>query len=182
MKNIPIPSKSLYQLKVIDKFESVIKRIRWEAHFFMIGNVIKCDKGSSSFKSKNCRSQIKELESFEKDLLDIEKSIKFRNINKKFQNLMKADIAEVKASSNVFIPADKTANMYELLSTEYKKLSKDNITKTYKKAAPRLVDAINLEAKQIGKAIRLDDKKVFTVKKSSIYNAKFSEQVHPVGC
>ena len=35
---------------------------------------------------------------------------------------MKADIAEGKASSNVFIPADKTANMYELLSTEYKKL------------------------------------------------------------
>ena len=182
MKNIPIPSKSLYQLKVIDKFKSVIKRIRWEAHFFMIGNVIKCDKESSSFKSKNCRSQIKELESFEKDLLDIVKSIKFRNINKKFQNLMKADIAEVKASSNVFIPADKTANMYELLSTEYKKLSKDNITKTYKKATPRLVDAINLEAKQIGKGIRLDDKKIFTAKKSSIYNAKFSEQVHPVGC
>ena len=95
---------------------------------------------------------------------------------------MKADIAEVKASSNVFIPADKTANMYELLSTEYKKLSKDNITKTYKKATPRLVDAINLEAKPIGKGIRLDDQKVFTVKKPSIYNAKFSEQVHPVGC
>ena len=124
MKNIPIPSKSLYQLKLIDKFESVIKRIRWEAHFFMIGNVIKCDKESSSFKSKNCRSQIKELESFEKDLLDIVKSIKFRNINKKFENLMKADIAEVKASSNVFIPADKTANMYELYQQSTKNYQK----------------------------------------------------------
>ena len=124
MKNIPIPSKSLYQLKLIDKFESVIKRIRWEAHFFMIGNVIKCDKESSSFKSKNCRSQIKELELFEKDLLDIVKSIKFRNINKKFQNLMKTDIAEVKASSNVFIPADKTANMYELYQQSTKNYQK----------------------------------------------------------
>ena len=64
--------------------------------------------------SKNYPSQIKELIAFEKDLLDIVKSIKFRNINNKFKNLMKADIVKVKASPNVFIPVDKTTNMYEL--------------------------------------------------------------------
>ena len=62
----------------------------------------------------NCPAQIKELEAFEKELLDIVKSIKFRNINIKFQNLMKADIARVKASPNLFIPADRTTNMYEI--------------------------------------------------------------------
>ena len=40
-----------------------------------------------------------------------------------------------------------TTNMYELSATGYKKLLKDNITKTYKKATPRLKDIINLEAK-----------------------------------
>ena len=54
--------------------------------------------------------------------------------------------------------------MYELLPTEYKKLLKDNITKTYKKATPRLEDAINLEAKQIAKDIKLDDEIECTAK------------------
>ena len=79
LKNIPISSKSSYQLKLIDK----IKRMRWKAHFFMSSNVIECYKESFGFKSKNCPAQIKELEAFEKNLLDIVKSIKFRNINNK---------------------------------------------------------------------------------------------------
>ena len=77
----------------------------------MSGNVNECDKESFGFKSKNCPVQIKELDAFEKDLLDIIKSIKFRQINNKFQSLMKADIVKVKALPNLFIPADKTANI-----------------------------------------------------------------------
>ena len=66
-----------------------------------------------SNKSKNYPSQIKELIAFEKDLLDIVKSIKFRNISNKLKNLVKADIVEVKDLPNVFIPVDKTTNMYD---------------------------------------------------------------------
>ena len=51
---------------------------------------------------------------------------------------MKADIAKAKVSPNLFIPPDKTTNMYELSPSEYKKLLKDNITKTCKKATPCL--------------------------------------------
>ena len=80
LKNIPTKLKLSYQPKLIDKIESVIKLMRMKAHFFMSGNVIECDKESFSFKSKNFLAQIKELETFEKDLLDIVKSIKFRNI------------------------------------------------------------------------------------------------------
>ena len=69
--------------------------MRRKAHSFM------SDKESFGFKSRNCLAQIKELEAFEKDLLDIIKSIKFRNINNKFQNLMKVYIAKVKASPNL---------------------------------------------------------------------------------
>ena len=130
----------------------------------MSGNVIEYDKESFSFKLKNCPAQIKELEAFEKDLLFIVKFIKSRNINDKFQNLMKADIAKLKDSSKLFIRADKTTNRYELSPTEYKTLLKDNITKTYKKATPRLEDAINLEANHIGKGTRLDDKIECTAK------------------
>ena len=49
LKNIPIPSKSSFQLKLIDKIESVIIRMPWKAHFCMGGNVIECDKESFDF-------------------------------------------------------------------------------------------------------------------------------------
>ena len=57
-------------------------------------------------------------------MLELVKTGKFRNTNDKFQNEMKDNINKIKSSSNVFIPADKTTNMYELTPKEYKKLSK----------------------------------------------------------
>ena len=38
LKNIPVPSKSSYKLKLIDKIENVIKRMRWKAQFFINGD------------------------------------------------------------------------------------------------------------------------------------------------
>ena len=35
MKNIPVPSNSNYKLKLIEKVELLIKRMRWRAHFFL---------------------------------------------------------------------------------------------------------------------------------------------------
>ena len=35
MKNIPIAPPSNYKYKLIEKVESVIKRMRWRAHFFL---------------------------------------------------------------------------------------------------------------------------------------------------
>ena len=38
LKNIPVPSKSSYKLKLIDKIENVIECMRWKAHFFLNGD------------------------------------------------------------------------------------------------------------------------------------------------
>ena len=122
LKNIPVPSKSSYKLKLIDKIESVIKRMRWKAHFFINGDSTETKKETYGFKSKQYPSQIKELDMFEKDLFELIKSVKFRNSNDEFHNEMKDDINKIKPSSNVFIPADKTTNTYELTPKEYKKL------------------------------------------------------------
>ena len=84
---------------------------------------------------------------FEKDLLELVNTVKFRNRNDKFQNEMKDDINKIKSSLNVFIPADKTTNIYELTPKEYKTLLRNNVRKTYRKAPPQLEKAINLEAK-----------------------------------
>ena len=91
---------------------------------------------------------------FEKDLFELVKSVKFRNRNHKFQNETKDDISKIKSSLNVFIPADKTTNMYKQTPKEYKKLLRNNVTKTYRKASPRLEKTMNLEAKEIAQNIK----------------------------
>ena len=58
----------------------------------------------------------------------------------------------------MFIFADKSSNIYKAALREYKKLLKDNITKSYKKSTDRLEKAINMEAKNIAKKIQLSDR------------------------
>ena len=147
----------------------------WETHFVINVDLTKTKKGIYDFKSKQYPSQIKELDIFEKDLFELVKTVKFGNRNDKLQNEMKDDINEIKSSSNVFMPADKTTNMLELTPKEYKKLLRDDVTKTYRKAPPRLEKAINLQAKEIAKNINLDDRiESMATKKKCIFNIERS--------
>ena len=94
LKNILIPAKPSYQLKLIDKIESMIKRMHWKALFFLNGGDTKnnIEKETFGFKSKNCPVQIKELPNSEDDLFRITKSIKYRETKDTFQRKMKEDI------------------------------------------------------------------------------------------
>ena len=87
--------------------------------------------------------------------------------------MIKTDIAKEKASPNTFIPADKTTNIYELSRRECKSLLKEKITKTYKKGTPRLEDTINLEAIQIAKSIKLDNKIECTAQNPALKTLKY---------
>ena len=69
-----------------------------------------------------------------KKLFDVASSLKFRNTTYDFQKHLKQDISGIKSSSDVLIFADKTNNIYKATPEQYKKLLKDNITKTYKKS------------------------------------------------
>ena len=147
----------------------------WETHFVINVDLTKTKKGIYDFKSKQHPSQIKELDIFEKDLFELVKTVKFGNRNDKLQNEMKDAINEIKSSSNVFMPADKTTNMLELTPKGYKKLLRDDVTKTYRKAPPRLEKAINLQAKEIAKNINLDDRiESMATKKKCIFNIERS--------
>ena len=96
LKNIPTPSITSYQLKLIEKVESVIKRMRWKAHFFLNGdNTEEIRKETFGFKSRRHPPQPNELEMFEKDL-HIINSIKFRNQKNTFQQKLKTGIDESK--------------------------------------------------------------------------------------
>ena len=47
----------------------------------------------------------------------------------------------------LFVPSDKTTNVYEVNKQDYKKLLLDNVTASYQKIKPSTIDKINLEPK-----------------------------------
>ena len=97
--------------KLIEKIESVIKRMRWKAFFHLNKNgknEIETEK--FGFKSKNCPPQRKVLQNFEKDLYNTIICIKYRKSEDRFQTKMNEDISKIKASPNLLVFADKMTN------------------------------------------------------------------------
>ena len=89
------------------------------------------------FKLKHHPGQLKELDSFEKDLFNVVTSLKFRKLNNNFQEKMKCDILYIESSPNLL--ADKTSNIHKETWQEYNKLLKDNIMKSYNKSTDQLL-------------------------------------------
>ena len=81
LKNIPIPSPATYSTRLIEKVESLIKRMRWKAFFFKKGE--NDDQSETEdhfgFKTRKCPPRIEELEPFEDDLLKMIEDVQFRN-------------------------------------------------------------------------------------------------------
>ena len=159
LKKTPLPDKRSYKLKVIEKIESVLKRMRWKAHFFLSKeNVQPKTLKTYGFKSRNHPLQITLLKEFEKYLYGIVTSVKYRNVNNNFQKILKSHISKIKSSANMFIFADKSKNIYEMKPQDHEKLIMENITKTYQKASDKLEKAINMEAKSITKSYKLAER------------------------
>ena len=171
MKNIPIPSRNTYIKKLIEKTESVIKRIRWKAFFFEQNkDKNKTNRDSDNddsnsaidnnfgFKSRKCPPQNEELNNFEADVYDMIKNIEFRQVRDDFQDQLQHDIRKINNSTKAFIPADKTNNYYEVDKTTHDKLIMDSITSTYKKANTNTIITINNEAKDIATNLNIADR------------------------
>ena len=62
------------------------------------------------------------------------KKIEFKNVSDEFQVKLKEDISEIKSSSEVYVFADKTTNIYKMSVDTHEKLLKENIIAVYKKA------------------------------------------------
>ena len=78
-------------------------------------------------------------------------SIKFKNIRNPLQYQLSKDVKEINSSTDVYLPADKTTNLYKISKEDYNKLLKENITANYKKATSTVKQSINREAKKIAK-------------------------------
>ena len=130
MKNIPIPSQDAYLRNLIEKVESVIKRMRWKANFFLKGNKNSNESNRFGLPSTTPHA-ILEMKPFEDELFNLIDNIKFRNARNEFQESLANDLKKINSSPNIFVFADKTRNIYETPLDTYDKLMHDNITKTY---------------------------------------------------
>ena len=65
--------------------------------------------------------------------------------------------SKIKGDSKIFVPADKSRNIYKMDSETYEKLLHENITKTYKKTDKKRLRVINVDAKKIAKDLELED-------------------------
>ena len=155
LKNIPIPSEDSYMKCMISKLENFIRRVRWKSFFF---NKVTTTKETYGFNSEHAPPADKELTAFENDLYDMVHSIKFKKVQNSFQKQLSKDVKEINSSTNVYIPADKTTNIYKVSKQYYNKLLKDNITTNYKKAPRNTRINIDREAKEIAQKLKLDDR------------------------
>ena len=117
MKNIPIPDKISYLIKLIERSKALLKECA-RKHFFFFLNDDKDNPDDQSetfgFKSRKIPPSCTEMESFEKDLFNMIPSIKFKTIKKRkiFQLKLKEDVNKIRKSRNRF--ANKTNNLYEM--------------------------------------------------------------------
>ena len=111
MKNIPIPPKNSYLKCLIGKVESVIKRMRWKAHFYgknsdernLPTSEIDTDAdGKYGFKSRKCPPQHEDLDRFEADLMDMVNNIQVRKRQNKFQTQLNNDIKNKKLYESLY--------------------------------------------------------------------------------
>ena len=93
-------------------------------------------------------------------MLDLIQNNKFKvNTKPTFQRKLDADIKNnFKKPNCLLIPADKTTNYYEMNTTAYNKLIKENVTTTYKKSRDKIVEKLNAQSARIAEHLKLDDR------------------------
>ena len=141
-KNIPIPTKHEYTIKLISKVEQFIKRMRWKALQFLgkLDNTVQENYGFKTRKSLPC---VGEQIDFENDMMYMVNNIKFRNANNSFQAKLSSDIKRMKTNDNLLIQADKSRNIYLMSKDTYTKHLTETVTKTYKQCSRKKVKNIN---------------------------------------
>ena len=103
-------------------------------------------------------SSLKELVSFENDMMDMIKNLEFKRVNNEFQSNLRNDIRQIRRSNNLFISADKSRNIYKVSKASYERMMHENVTKTYKKCNTNKSNSINFKAKPISNKLKIDDR------------------------
>ena len=110
LKNIGLPTQNHYLRSLIEKTDSFIQRMGWEAHFFLKTNKENNNPkpvNTYGLKTKNRAPHVPELKPFEDDVTRLLENVKFRDIRDDFIQALEKDKKIIDASKNVFVFADK---------------------------------------------------------------------------
>ena len=101
--------------------------------------------------------QIDELKPFEDDMAKLFENVEFRRSHNSFQNILKRDIANIRGSQVIFMPADKTSSLYWLKKAQYVKV----VTGEYNESLQVhrwTYDDVNAEAQVIASKFGIADR------------------------
>ncbi|GFO16991.1 hypothetical protein PoB_004349600 [Plakobranchus ocellatus] len=112
------------------------------------------------------------MKEFEEELINIIESVKFKHARKRFQSKLIADINKIIQDRQLYIPADKTDNYYELNDTPYEKLLNKCLLKEYRKTGVKLTHEVEAEDKNIAKRLDLTDRVETAAKKEAFIALK----------
>ena len=180
MKNIPIPSSFDYLKCLVSKTENFVKRLRWKVFWYEkklqegtnepdINNNTRNPEEDENeeeeetflnygFKSPRTPPQSEHLKAFETDLFKAINEIEFEYKPNHFQRQLKADVGEIKSSNLMTVPADKSPNLYEMDTGQYRQLLRNNVTTSYRKSRVDRKAEIDNEAKRIASDMSLADR------------------------
>ena len=99
LKNIGLPTHNQYRRTLIQKVESITQRMRWKANFFL-NSETRSEKIYYGLPSNNNAPPLRELKTFEDDLVKLVQNVTFRNINEPFLNNIKNDLKNMNSSKN----------------------------------------------------------------------------------
>ena len=158
LKNVPVASKASYIKKLLEKTESMIRRMRWKALFFEKPELKGEDYETYGFKSPKAPPQMPLLNQFEKDVYNLVSNVQFDKHRSNFQKKLSGDVREIKQSQNVLVSADKTTNLYSMTPEQYGRLVTESITKSYKKVGDDIKHEIDVEGSKISASLQLADR------------------------
>ena len=98
------------------------------------------------------------LKPFEDDVFKLVENLRFKKVINNFQDKLKRDVKKINLSDKVLVFADKSRNVYELDKTQYEKLLRENITKSYRKGDEQSVDSVNQELSDIATKLDIGDR------------------------
>ena len=140
-------------MSLLSKTISFIGRLRWR--LYAIQNPQMKNIESFGFNTTSPAPQLKELKSFEDDLLSLIKNIQYQPVRSHFQSQLKDTIKNVMNTEDVLVKADKTDNLYKIPVDDYIVLVNNNVTKEYKKTEVQSINLVNKEAKVIAEKLEI---------------------------
>ena len=168
LKNISIPGKQEYVLRLTHSVSHFINRLRWRAFFFLNPNEGGEGKETFGFKSLKPAPSIDGLKDFEGKLIDLIQSVETKRVKNEVQDTLRRDAEKVRNDEKLYISADKTTNFYKMDNHAYNDLLKKNVTNDYKKTHSDTVVKTNEKQIEIVTKLDLDDR-VFATQKREAY-------------